>query len=210
MARDPQASPAKTTRPSAIPLTFTWTAVQNAAGYRLAFSGAASVSLDVGPAPTFTVTLTAGIAPPGAYQLQVTPLGAGGAPGTPSAPLGFSLIPGVTPQATDRPFFTTPDAEITVTRGQLVTFAWTALAGAPSYGFEFTGTDRVFANPNGAAADGVNGFGGAGGGFLVQGPSVTVQVPSVAPGRYQVRVIGFSASGQIVGSFSDAVTVVVQ
>jgi Tol biopolymer transport system component len=195
----------------AIPFTLQWTPVQNAAGYRLAFSGAAAVALDQpGPATTFTVTLTPTIAPGGAYQVQVIPLGADGAPGSPSAAVAFSLVQGIAPAAGDRPFFTTPGAEVTVARGQSLTFAWTALAGVASYGVEFTGADLVFANPNGTAPDGVNGFGGAGGGFLVGSTSVTVAVPEVAPGRYQVRVIGLSAAIVPVGSFSDAVTVVVQ
>ena len=109
-----------------------------------------------------------------------------------------------------RPTVTQPADETALVRGASVVFAWTALPGVSQYGLEFTGADRQFANPNGTAADPVNGFGGPGGGFLVTGTSVTVGIPqTLAPGRYQVRVVGFGASG-IVGSFSDAVTVVVQ
>jgi streptogramin lyase/Tol biopolymer transport system component len=193
----------------AIPLTFLWTAVTNAAGYRLAVSGPVAAAFDLGPATSQTVTLSPGLAPPGAYQLQVIPLGADGTPGTPSAPLAFSLIPGIALQPGDRPYFITPEAEVTVARGQGLTFAWTTLAGVALHGIEVTGTDLVFQNPNGTVPDGQNGFGGAGGGGLVSGTSVTIVVPDVPTGRYQVRVIGISAAGAVVGSFSDAVTVIV-
>jgi Tol biopolymer transport system component/streptogramin lyase len=193
----------------AIPLTFQWTAVTNAAGYRLVVSGPVGGAVDLGPATSQTVTLSPGLAPPGAYQLQVIPLGADGTPGTPSAPLAFSLIPSIALQPGDRPYFITPEAEVTVARGQGLTFAWTTLAGVALHGIEVTGADLVFQNPNGTVPDGQNGFGGAGGGGLVSGTSVTIVVPNVPAGRYQVRVIGISAAGAVVGSFSDAVTVIV-
>ena len=96
--------------------------------------------------------------------------------------------------------------------GSPVAFTWTDLGcGAPQYGFEFTGRNLTFTNPNGTAPDGVNGFGGAGGGFAVSGASFTAVLPqTLTPGSYQVRVIGLSATGQLVGTFSSAVTVVVQ
>ena len=95
--------------------------------------------------------------------------------------------------------------------GTPVTFAWAALEGATQYGFEHTGPDLQFANPNGRGPDPVNGFGGAGGGFVVSGMSFSVALPSSAPpGAYQVRVIGLSATGLPVGTFSDAVTMVVE
>jgi hypothetical protein len=49
-------------------------------------------------------------------------------------------------------------------------------------------------------------------GSLVSGPGLlVVMVPQdVAPGTYRVRVIPLSATGQFVGSFSDAVPVTVQ
>jgi hypothetical protein len=83
------------------------------------------------------------------------------------------------------------------------------MPGAAQYGFEFTGTNRRFANPNGTAPDGVNGFGGAGGGFLVAATTLTLTLPTDVPmGTYQVRVIG--VLGQtLVGTFSDALTIVV-
>jgi hypothetical protein len=109
----------------------------------------------------------------------------------------------------DRPALLEPGAGTSVTAGSLLTLTWTAMAGTAQYGFEFTGANRQFANPNGAGPDGVNGFGGAGGGFLVTGTTVTLTVPlDTPPGTYQVRVIGVAPSG-LVGAFSDALTIVV-
>ncbi len=90
-----------------------------------------------------------------------------------------------------------------------VTFAWTTVTGAAQYGFEHTGPGRQFSRPNATLADPVNGFGGAGGGWVVPGTSFSTTLPpSALPGTYQVRVIGLSATGQPVGTFSDALTVV--
>ncbi len=87
----------------------------------------------------------------------------------------------------------------------------TAVAEAAQYGFEHTGPNRQFANPNGIGPDPVNGFGGAGGGFVVPGTSFSVTLPaSTPPGTYQVRVIGLFAAGQPVGVFSDAVTMAIE
>jgi len=45
----------------------------------------------------------------------------------------------------------------------------------------------------------------------VSGTSLPVMLGSPVPaGTYQVRVIGLSAASQIIGTFSDAVTIVVQ
>jgi hypothetical protein len=91
-----------------------------------------------------------------------------------------------------------------------VTFEWTAVPGAALYGFEFTGANLTFTNPNGTAPDGVNGFGGAGGGFVVAGTGFPATVPTtLTPGSYQIRIIGLGPNGEIIGTFSDAVTVVV-
>jgi hypothetical protein len=92
-----------------------------------------------------------------------------------------------------------------------LTFRWTdlALPGVTQYGLEFTGANRAFSNPNGTAADSVNGFGGAGGAFLTSTPRLDVQVPvGVPPGNYQVRVIGLGPAFQPVGVFSDVITVI--
>jgi len=150
--------------------------------------------------------------PPGSYQVRVIGRSATGQiVGTFSDAL--TLILGQAP-----PPPVPPDARVTiiappggthVAPGGPVTFTWTALAGVTQYGFEFSGANRVFANPNGTGADSVNGFGGAGGGLLVTGTTLMgVAPPTLDPGSYQVRVIGFSA-GQPVGQFSDALTVVV-
>jgi hypothetical protein len=110
-----------------------------------------------------------------------------------------------------RSTITAPGPESRLTRLTPVTFTWAAVAGAAAYGFEYTGPGRQFANPNGTAPDAANGFGGTGGGLVVSGTSLPVTLTSSIPaGTYQVRVIGLSAAGQIVGTFSDAVTVIVQ
>lgn len=116
----------------------------------------------------------------------------------------------VTAPPTDRTIITSPPVGSRHSRGAAVTFAWTAVPGVAQYGFEHTGPGRQFANPNGTAPDPVNGFGGAGGGFVVAGTSFTTTVPpSIPPGTYEIRVTGLSPAGQVVGVFSDAVTVVV-
>lgn len=85
------------------------------------------------------------------------------------------------------------------------------MAGAASCGFKYAGAGRQFANPNGTRPDPVNGFGGLGGAVVVRGTSLPVTLaPSVPAGTYHVRVIGLSPAGQIVATFSDAVTVVIQ
>jgi hypothetical protein len=57
----------------------------------------------------------------------------------------------------------------------------------------------------------VNGYGGAGGAFLASGTGFTAVLPPAAPpGSYQIRVIGLTAGGQLVGRFSDAVILVIQ
>jgi uncharacterized protein (DUF1501 family) len=111
----------------------------------------------------------------------------------------------------DRARITAPASGSELQRGAPVSFAWTPLAGAAQYGFEFTGPDLRFANPNAMVPDGVNGYGGAGGGFLVPGPGFTADLPvAMTPGSYQARVIGITPAGQLLGSFSDAVTLVVR
>lgn len=90
-----------------------------------------------------------------------------------------------------------------------VTFTWTAIPAAARYGFEFTGANRQFANPNGVAPDPVNGFGGAGGGFIVTGGSFTAPLEASFPlGAYQVRVVPLSGTGAVIGTFSNALSIV--
>ena len=109
-----------------------------------------------------------------------------------------------------RPTITMPADGTRLSSGRPTAFAWTPVAGAAQYGFEHTGPGRRFANPNGTGPDSDNGFGGAGGGFVLSVTSFTLVLPpSIPPGSYQVRVIGLSPTNQVVGAFSDAVTVVV-
>jgi hypothetical protein len=111
----------------------------------------------------------------------------------------------------DRARITAPASGSELQRGAPVTFAWTPLAGAAQYGFEFTGPDCRFTNPNAMVPDAVNGYGGTGGGFLVPGPGFTADLPvAMTAGSYQARVIGITEAGQLLGSFSDAVTLVVR
>ena len=120
-------------------------------------------------------------------------------------------IAGVTAAA--RPTITGPPADgvIVLATQTLTTFSWTAVNGAALYGLEFTGPGLRFANPNGADPDPVNGYGGRGGGFLVPGTSLAIAlVPAPPTGTYQFRVIALTASGQVIGTFSDARTVVIQ
>ena len=113
------------------------------------------------------------------------------------------------PAVLDRVVITAPanGSVLPLTGPTPVTVMWTAMSGAAQYGLEFTGADRVFANPNGTGADGVKGFGGAGGAVVVPDTSVPVLLdPSFPAGVYQVRVVGLTAGFQPVGRFSDAVT----
>jgi hypothetical protein len=92
-------------------------------------------------------------------------------------------------------------------RGGQLTLAWTGVAGTAQYGIEYSGTNLAFTNPNGTTPDAVHGLGGAGGGFVVVGTRVALAIPADLPaGRYQLRVVGLTADGQVVGRFSDALT----
>jgi hypothetical protein len=122
------------------------------------------------------------------------------------APANVSDFP--TPPG-DRPILTAPagGSLFPLTAPTRVTFAWTAVAGAASYGFEFTGRNLQFTNPNAGLPDGVNGFGGLGGGVPVFATGFPADLdPAFPAGSYQVRVIGLDAGGQPVGTFSDALT----
>jgi Tol biopolymer transport system component len=119
-------------------------------------------------------------------------------------------IPIAAPGTPDRVTITAPanGTALPLTGPTPLTITWTARAGATQYGLEFTGPDRVFANPNGTGPDAINGFGGAGGAVVVEGTRVDVLLDSgVPPGLYQVRVVGLTAAFAVVGRFSDAVTV---
>jgi Tol biopolymer transport system component/subtilisin-like proprotein convertase family protein len=190
-------------------LRFVWTAIQDAASYALVFQGPGGITgALLSPGPELVVPVDAS-APPGSYQVAVVGLSGGGLPGLPGTPITVALQVGFPPGG-DRPRITTPAEGAALPRGAPVTFAWTPFAGAALYGFEFTGVDRQFANPNGTVPDGDNGFGGAGGGFVVPETSVTLTVPvETPPGRYQVRVIAIGSAAAL-GVFSDALTVVVE
>lgn len=46
---------------------------------------------------------------------------------------------------------------------------------------------------------------------MVAGTSITAAVaPSTPPGAYQIRVIALSPTGQVIGPFSDAISLIVE
>jgi hypothetical protein len=149
--------------------------------------------------------------PPGVYQVRViglSPTGqfVGSFSDVVTVILGQAPVP-----FAGQPTITSPAAGTTLARGASVTVRWTAVAGATQYGVEVTGVNRTFANPNGSVPDPVNGFGGAGGGFAVVVTAFTTTVPTaLTPGVYQVRVIGLGPNGELVGTFGNAVALVVQ
>jgi hypothetical protein len=208
------------------PVAFAWTAVAGAARYFLEYSGPGldftnpngttrdMVNGSGGAgggffAPSASQVIVVDPAtPPGRYRVRVIGVVAtGGFIGTFSDAITLVVGQVTGGQVT----ILAPAPGTVVARGTAVSFAWTALPGVTLYGLEFTGPDLTFANPNGAAPDAVNGFGGAGGGVLVGGTGLTVVVPAdLAPGAYAVRVIGLSAAGLPLGTFSDAITLVIQ
>jgi subtilisin-like proprotein convertase family protein len=111
----------------------------------------------------------------------------------------------------DRPVILEPAADdARLTASFDVTFSWTAVPGASQYGFEHTGRNLAFSNPGGTSVDGDNGFGGAGGGLPVATTTLTIPIPAgIAPGAYQVRVVGLTLDSAFVERFSEAVTVLV-
>jgi hypothetical protein len=111
----------------------------------------------------------------------------------------------------DRPLIIVPeDDDPVVTPGGPLSLSWIGPPGAALHGFEFTAAGGAFGNPLAAAPDPVNGFGGAGGGFLAPGFGLAITVPPGLPaGAYQVRVIGFTPGGALIGRFSDALSLLV-
>jgi hypothetical protein len=111
----------------------------------------------------------------------------------------------------DRPLIRVPEEDDPVAEpGAAVTLEWIGPAGAVQHGIEFTPANAPFTNPLGSGPDGVNGFGGAGGGVILAGGGITFTLPpETPPGTYQVRAVGLDAAGFIVGRFSDAVTFLV-
>jgi hypothetical protein len=118
-------------------------------------------------------------------------------------------VPDIPAPPADRPVVTAPagGSLFILDAPTAIAFAWTAVTGAAAYGFEFTGANLPFTNANAGLPDGVNGFGGLGGGFPVFDTGFATNLdPAFPPGIYQVRVIGLGAGGQPVGTFSDALT----
>jgi Tol biopolymer transport system component len=207
---------------------FVWTAVGGAAQYFLEFTGPGQVFANPnGTAPdpvngfggTGGGVVVAGTSlsvalgldfPTGTVQVRVAALSlAGQIIGGFGDAITIVVVPAGPP--TDQPTVTAPVSGAQLARGQFVTVTWTVIPGAVLYGVEFTGANLVFANPNGTVADGVNGFGGAGGGLVVGGTTVSLFVPAgQPPGAYQVRVIALTVGLQPASRFSDAVTVVIQ
>ena len=83
-----------------------------------------------------------------------------------------------------------------IPRGTPVTFAWTAVADAVQYLFEFIGGPDP---------------GMIGGALVVPDTGGTATVPSGIPaGTYRVRVIGLTGTGAPVGQFSATLTIAIQ
>ncbi len=204
-------------------VTFAWTASAGAVKYGLEFTGPNRLFTNpngTGPDPvngfggaggavlvsgTSLAAVLGPEVPPGSYQLRVIGLSASGQPVS-----GFSDALTLLLGPITRPVIIGPSSSTSVLRGTTLSVVWTGVPGAGPYGLEFTGTNRQFANPNDTAPDPVNGFGGAGGGALVPGTTFTAALPADAPpGSYQLRVIGLSATG-LVGTFSDALTLIIE
>jgi hypothetical protein len=116
----------------------------------------------------------------------------------------------------DRPAFVAPSGPAQLQRGQTVAFAWTAAAGAASYAVVVSRPNATFDRPNAACSaqqlalcelERALSF------FVVPGTTTGVLTlpATLAPGRYEVRVIGLNATAtDTVGVFSDAIPVTVQ
>jgi hypothetical protein len=149
---------------------------------------------------SFAVPLGPGL-PLGAYQVRVLGLAPGGT---------FSDALTIVLGAGNRPIMLSPADQTALPIGTPVTFGWTPVGGAVLYGFEFTGPNRTFANPNGTGPDPVNGAGGAGGAFVLPATAFSLTLPpGLTPGSYQMRAIGLTSSIVPVGVFSDAVTIII-
>jgi hypothetical protein len=122
-----------------------------------------------------------------------------GAPPLPMA--GGAPIP-----ADARPVMTAPPPQSTVSRGQRITVAWSAVPGVSRYLLEVSGPGRPFSIPNGTSLDPA-----ALGSLVIPGATIAPTVPrDAAPGPYQVRVISLNGEGQPAGTFSDALTLIVE
>jgi hypothetical protein len=119
----------------------------------------------------------------------------------------ITLVLGVVPIPPDaQPTITTPAPNSPLALGGPVQIVWSVVPGVAQYRLEVSGPGRPFANPNGTNPDP-----GALGSFVIPGTVVSATVPAtLPPGTYQMRVISLNGTGQPVGTFSDAVTVVIQ
>jgi subtilisin-like proprotein convertase family protein len=205
--------------------TFAWTTLPGATQYgfeftgpNLAFTNPNATAPDpvngfggagggfLWPDTGFSVVIPPAVAP-GSYQVRVIAVSDElRLVGRFSDAVTISLV-----SAPVRPIITQPATGLRLRAGDTITLIWTSVEGVTQYGLEVTGPNREFANPNGTGPDLVNGFGGAGGGVVVAGTEVSAVLPAeVPPGAYQVRVIAIAPTGQLLGTFSDAVTVVVE
>jgi Tol biopolymer transport system component len=208
------------------PLTFRWSplALPGRTLYGLEFSGANlafSNPNGTGPDPVngfggaggafvtaderFDVLVPTEL-PPGNYQVRVIGL-------TSSFQTvgvfsdAITVILGVVPIPPDaRPTMTALPPGAVLVRGTAATFSWSVIPGVALYLIEATAAGQAFSNPNGTAPDPTAFASG-----IVAGTSVTVVIPpGIPPGPYQVRVLSLDATGQPVGTASDALTVTVQ
>jgi hypothetical protein len=199
---------------SSTPVFASFAATPSAGPSVLAWSVARATSVSItGVGAVASPTGTVDVSNPGCPVTYA--LTANTYPGSPAltvaCPPPADTLPGPAPTPMLESTFTAPTSGAVLVRGTMVAFMWTAVPGATQYGFEYTGPGRQFANPNAATVDPVNGYGGAGGGLLVTGTTLSGLLPlDMPPGTYQVRVIGLSASFQVIGTFSDAVTITIQ
>jgi hypothetical protein len=210
------------------PVTFGWTSVTGAVAYGFEYTGPNRQFANPGgtepdpvngfggagggfllPSTSFTVVLGTGV-PAGTYEVRVIAVGPTGALLGTFSPALTVTVPATSPPTSVAPKITAPADGATLSRTHPVTFKWTSVTGAATYGFEFTGPDLEFANPGDTEPDPVNGFGGAGGEVFVHATSLTTTLdPAVPAGSYQVRVIAIGSNGQVIGHNSNAITVTV-
>ena len=113
----------------------------------------------------------------------------------------------------DRPTFASPSGPAQLQRGQAVTFTWTAVPGAANYAVVVSRPNVTFNRPNYACTVqqiALCELDLALTSFIVPSTStgaITLP-PGLAPGRYEVRVIGVNATAtETVGVFSDVIPV---
>jgi len=124
------------------PVTFSWTAVQNATQYIVTINGGGPPTTVTTNATSTTVNLGNGT-----YNWSVEAIAGNGCPGQPSAHAVFSVC---TPP-TEAPSAGIPGQ---MTTGQNYTLEWTAVAGAATYEVQEAG-DESFANTTSSTAGGL-------------------------------------------------------